>query len=161
MHLNSLSQAKKTSSHRRASRKSGSLIVELASGTLLTVVFVLLGLHMGIIIFGAYQNDRVCRDACRNAAQGMDATEANKLVNVVLLGYNDTDFLKAPKLSGPVVYQDYGGNPPAQTSPYVQVETTTEANMPFGVLAFFNSGILQDGKLKFSKKYTFPIVRTR
>lgn len=161
MHLNSLSQTKKTSSHRRASRKSGSLIVELASGTLLTVVFVLLGLHLGIIIFGAYQNDRVCRDACRNAAQGMDATEANKLVNVVLLGYNDTDFLKAPKLSGPVVYQDYGGNPPAQTSPYVQVETTTEANMPFGVLAFFNSGILQDGKLKFSKKYTFPIVRTR
>ena len=125
------------------------------------VVFVLLALHLGIIVFGAYLNDRVCRDACRNAAQGMDLAEANKLAKVVLLGYSDNNFLTAPKLSAPIVYQDYGGNPPVANSPYVQVETTTEANMPFGVLAFFNSGILQDGKLKFSKKYTFPIVRTR
>ncbi|HNN64010.1 MAG TPA: hypothetical protein PKH78_13255, partial [Candidatus Obscuribacter sp.] len=61
-------------SGRRSCR--GSLSVELASGSFLMVVFVLLSLHLGIIIFGAYLNDRVCRDACRNAAQGKDLVES-------------------------------------------------------------------------------------
>jgi hypothetical protein len=142
-------------------RESGSLSVELACGSLLTTVFVILGLHIGILIFGAYLNDRVCRDACRNAAQGQTLAEATKLANVVIKGYASNGFLGAPKLAGPIVYQDFGGAPPAQTSPYVQVKTTTEANMPFGAFAYFNAGVLQDGKIQFTKSYTFPIVRAK
>ncbi len=153
----------KTQNNRNRShaRASGSLSVELACGSFMTVIFVLLGLHLGIIIFGAYLNDRVCRDACRNAAQGQDLTESTKLANAVIKGYQSTTFLSAPQIAAPIVYQDFGGTPPAQTSPYVQVRTTTQASMPFGVLAFFNAGVLQDGKLTFTKTYTFPIVRTK
>ena len=138
-----------------------SLTVELTCGSLLVLVFVIVGLHLGIAIFGAYSNDRACRDACRNAAQGSDLVEATKLANVILKGYPAAGFLSAPTLTGPVVYQDFGGSPPPQTSPFVQVSTKTLVTMPFGVFAFFNSGPLQDGKIAFSKTYTFPIVRIK
>ncbi|NJL72529.1 MAG: hypothetical protein HC888_13660 [Candidatus Competibacteraceae bacterium] len=121
----------------------------------------LLSLHLGIIIFGAYLNDRVCRDACRNAAQGKDIGESTKLANAVVKGYSSSSFLEAPQIVGPLVYQDFAGSPPSQTSPYVSVTTTTGAVMPFGVLSFFNAGVLQDGKLTFRKTYTFPIVRIK
>ncbi|MBI5176368.1 MAG: hypothetical protein SFV17_13380 [Candidatus Obscuribacter sp.] len=146
-------------SGRRSCR--GSLSVELASGSFLMVVFVLLSLHLGIIIFGAYLNDRVCRDACRNAAQGKDIGESTRLANAVVKGYSSSSFLDAPQIAAPLVYQDFAGSPPSQTSPYVSVTTTTKATMPFGVLAFFDAGILQDGKLTFRKTYTFPIVRIK
>lgn len=142
-------------------RKKGSLSVELTCGSMLMVVFVVLGLHLGIIVFGAYLNDRVCRDACRNAAQGQDLSESTRLANAVIKGYQQNTFLSAPQIAGPIVYQDYAGSPPAQTSPYVQVKTITQATMPFGLLAFFNDGVLQDGKLTFVKSYTFPIVRVK
>lgn len=141
--------------------RRASLTVELTCGSLLVLVFVIVGLHLGIAIFGAYSNDRACRDACRNAAQGSDLVEATKLANVILKGYPAVGFLSAPTLTGPVVYQDFGGTPPAQTSPFVQVSTKTLVTMPFGVFAFFNSGPLQDGKIAFSKTYTFPIVRIK
>ncbi|MBL8083589.1 MAG: hypothetical protein JNN26_13305 [Candidatus Obscuribacter sp.] len=142
-------------------RKRGSLSVELTCGSMLMVVFVVLGLHLGIFVFGAYLNDRVCRDACRNAAQGQDLSESTKLANAVIKGYQPNTFLSAPQIVAPIVYQDYAGSPPAQTSPYVQVKTITQATMPFGLLAFFNAGVLQDGKLTFVKSYTFPIVRVK
>jgi hypothetical protein len=123
------------------------------------LVFVLLSLHLGIGIFGAYVNDRACRDACRNAAQGKNLTESTKLATTVIKGYRECSFLGAPKITAPIIYQDYAGKPPAQTSPFVQVTTETQATMPFGVLSFFNAGFLQDGKITFRKSYTFPIVR--
>jgi hypothetical protein len=146
-------------SKRRTSRAS--LSVELACGSFFMVLFVLLGLHLGIGIFGAYVNDRACRDACRNAAQGKDLTESTKLATTVIKGYRDSSFLSAPKISSPLVYQDFGGKPPAQTSPFVQVSTETQVTLPFGVLAFFNTAFLKDGKIAFRKSYTFPIVRIK
>ncbi len=109
-------------SGRRSCR--GSLSVELASGSFLMVVFVLLSLHLGIIIFGAYLNDRVCRDACRNAAQGKDLVESTRLASAVVKGYSSSSFLDAPQIAAPLVYQDFAGSPPSQTSPYVSVTTT-------------------------------------
>lgn len=142
-------------------RKRGSLSVELTCGSVMAAVFVVIALHLGIIVFGAYINDRVCRDACRQAAQGQDLAESTKLASAVIKSYPGGTFLSQPKLDGAVVYQDFGGSPPAQTSPYVQVRTKTEAIMPFGPLAFFNAGVLQDGKVAFVKSYTFPIVRVK
>jgi hypothetical protein len=143
----------------RSSR--GSISVELACGSLLVSVFVIVALHLGVAIFGAFINDRACRDACRNAAQGETPTEASQLVNVMLNAYQATGFVSNPTLSAPIVYQDFGGTPPAQTSPYVQVTTSTLVTMPLQAFAFFGSGFLQDGKLTFTKTYTFPIVRVK
>ncbi|MBA4074841.1 MAG: hypothetical protein C0508_07340 [Cyanobacteria bacterium PR.023] len=145
----------------RPRRAKGSLAVEFVCGCFLASVFVALGLHLGIAIFGAYANDRACRDACRNAAQGQDLTEATKLANVILKSYQASGFLSAPKMSAPIVYQDFAGRAPAQTSPYVQVSTSTDVLMPLGTLSFFNAGTLQDSKLSFVKTYTFPIVRVK
>lgn len=139
----------------------GSLSVELSCGSLLVSVFVVVALHLGVAIFGAFINDRACRDACRNAAQGETPAEAGQLVNVMLSAYQATGFVSNPTLSAPIVYQDFGGSPPAQTSPYVQVTTSTLVTMPLQAFAFFSSGILQDGKLAFTKTYTFPIVRVK
>jgi hypothetical protein len=134
----------------------GSLAVEFVCGCLLASVFVALGLHLGIAIFGAYANDRACRDACRNAAQGQDLAEATKLANVILKSYQASGFLSAP-----IVYQDFAGNALPHTSPFVQVSTSTDVLMPLGTLSFFNAGTLQDSKLSFVKTYTFPIVRIK
>ena len=142
-------------------RATGSLAVEFVCGCLLASVFVALGLHMSIAIFGAYANDRACRDACRNAAQGQDLAEATKLANVILKSYQSSSFLSAPKISAPIVYQDFAGKVPPQTSPFVQVSTSTDVLMPLGTLSFFNAGTLQDSKLSFVKTYTFPIVRLK
>ncbi|MBL0185755.1 MAG: hypothetical protein IPP97_08495 [Candidatus Obscuribacter sp.] len=140
---------------------SGSLLVELSCGSLLVMLFVLVSIHLGPAIFAAYANDHACRDACRNASQARDAAEAQKLVQVILKDYQSQGFLSSPTVSSPIVYQDFGGTPPAQTSPYVKVTTSTTMTMPFGVLSFFNSGPLQDGKVSFTKSYTFPIVRVK
>lgn len=145
----------------RQRRAKGSLAVEFVCGCFLASVFVALGLHLGIAIFGAYANDRACRDACRNAAQGQDLTEATKLASVILKSYQASGFLSAPKMSAPIVYQDFAGHAPAQTSPYVQVSTSTDVLMPLGTLSFFNAGTLQDSKLSFVKTYTFTIVRVK
>ncbi|CAN5240781.1 hypothetical protein BH11CYA1_BH11CYA1_04920 [soil metagenome] len=153
-----LTTVKKFARWRRA---KGSLAVEFVCGCLLASVFVALGLHMSIAIFGAYSNDRACRDACRNAAQGQDLTEATKLAKVVLKSYQASSFLSAPKISAPIVYQDFGGRVMPQDSPYVQVSTSTDVTMPLGTLSFFNAGTLQDSKLSFVKTYTFPIVRVK
>jgi hypothetical protein len=60
----------------------------------------------------------------------------------------------------PIVYQDFGGTPPnAQTSPYVQVTTTTTSTLPFLPLNFLTSQFTQDQSMTFSQTYTFPIVR--
>lgn len=144
----------------RRQSKRGSLMVELSCGSLLVMLFVLVGIHLGPAIFAAYANDHACRDACRNAAQARDSAEAGKLVQVILKDYQGQGFISSPAVSK-IVYQDFGGNPPAQTSPYVQVTTSTTMTMPFGVLAFFNSGPLQDGRVAFTKSYTFPIVRVK
>lgn len=148
-------------SRTRIRTRKGSLAVEFVCGSLLATVFVALALHLGIAIFGAYANDRACRDACRNAAQGQDLTEATKLAKVILKGYQSSGFLSAPTISAPIVYEDFAGRNLPQTSPYVQVSTSTDVFMPLGTLGFFNADTLKDSKLSFAKTYTFPIVRVK
>jgi hypothetical protein len=73
----------------------------------------------------------------------------------------DGNYITAPILQR-LVYNDYGGNPPAQTAPFVSVTTSTVARAPFAPLVFFHGPVfLENGSFSFSQTYTFPIVKTK
>jgi hypothetical protein len=137
-------------------------LVELACGSFFFTLFAVLAVQMGISLFGAFYNDQACRDAARAAAQGQNITQATQQAQTVLKTHRVIGgYISSPSLQIPIVYNDFGGNPPVATSPYVQLTTKTTMTMPFGPLAFFNAGTLQDGKMVFTQTYTFPIVRTQ
>ena len=143
--------------------QKASVLVEFSAFAFLFFVFAILSVHISVALYGAFFNDRACRDAARAAAQGQNAAQATKLALSVLKAHNSAGtFLQNPVLSTPIVYQDFGGTYPAATSPYVQVTTSTIATLPFRPLSFLAKGtVLQDGQLKFVQTYTFPIIRVQ
>jgi Flp pilus assembly protein TadG len=167
MHLDSYLRQERArlsrASHRNRSWRSqrGTLIIELTASAFLFTFFAIMAVHVGVMIFGAFLNDRACRDAARAAAQGKTIAQATQLAQAVLIAHKQTNsFLTSPSLQTPIVYQDFGGNPPnPQTSPYVQVTTSTTANLPFAPINFLSGVFTQDKQLTFRQTYTFPIVR--
>jgi hypothetical protein len=149
------------SSGRRTRTKGGALIVEFAGSAFLFTFFAVLSVHMGVIVYGAFLNDASCRDAARAAAQGKTSAQATQLAQTILISHRQVgSFLTSPALQLPIVYQDFGGNPPnPQTSPYVQVTTTTQVNLPFPAINFLTNVFNGDQHLQFHQTYTFPIVR--
>jgi hypothetical protein len=141
--------------------RSGSLVLELTACTFLFTFFAIMAVHVGVMIFGAFVNDRACRDAARAAAQGKTPAQATQLASAVLVSHQQLNsFLTSPALQTPIVYQDFGGSPPnPQTSPYVQVTTTTTATLPFMPINFITAVFNNDKTAVFSQTYTFPIVR--
>jgi Flp pilus assembly protein TadG len=141
--------------------KRGALIVEFASSLFLFTFFVILSVHIGVIIYGAFLNDAACRDATRAAAQGKTIAQATQLAQTILRSHRQSNsFLTSPVMQTPIVYQDFGGAPPnAQTSPYVQITTTTQVNLPFPAINFLTNLFTADQRLRFRQTYTFPIVR--
>lgn len=150
-------------------RQNGSALVEFSAFSFLFFVFAILAIHISVALYGAYFNNRACRDAARAAAQAENTTpgagviQATKLAASVLKAHSTAGtFLQTPTLSAPIVYQDYGGSYTPLTPPYVQVTTSTVATLPFRPLSFLAAGtVLQDGHLTFTKTYTFPIVRVK
>jgi len=145
----------------RQRQQKGTLVIELTACAFLFTFFAILAVHVGVSIFGAFLNDRACRDAARAAAQGKTSAQATALAKAVLVSHKQSNsFLTSPNLQIPIVYQDYGGSPPnSQTSPYVQVTTTTTSTLPFKSLNFQGLTFTQDQTMTFSQTYTFPIVR--
>jgi len=142
-------------------RNSGSLILELTGCAFMFTFFAVMAVQVGTLIFGAFLNDTACRDAARAAAQGKNLAQATLMAQAVLVSHKQTNsFLNSPSLQMPIVYQDFGGNPPnPQTSPYVQVTTATKATLPFALLNFLTTTFTQDKTCTFRQTYTFPIVR--
>lgn len=141
--------------------KRGSLLIELSCGSFFFTLFAVLAMHMCVSMYGAFFNDQACRDAARAAAQGENITQATRQAQAVLKSHQiNNGYLSSPVLKLPIVYNDFGGSPPPQTSPYVQLTTSTTVTPPFQAMTFFNAGLLQDGKIVFTQTYTFPIVRT-
>jgi hypothetical protein len=140
---------------------SGALLVELACSALLFAFFAILAIHMGLVIYGAFHNDTACRDAARAAAEGSSQAQATQLAQTVLISYRQVNsYLTSPTLITPIVYQDFGGTPPnPQTSPYVQVTTSTTVNLPIPAISFFAAAFNADQHMTFKQTYTFPIVR--
>jgi Flp pilus assembly protein TadG len=139
----------------------GNTILELATISGLLVVVALLCADIGIVSMGAAMNDQACRDACRAAAQASNMTEATNMARASLKAHTaDGYFVTTPSITpGGLVYQDFGGNAPPDTSPYVEVSTRNTVRIPAPVL-FFGAKFGQGGTMNFTKKYTFPIVRT-
>jgi hypothetical protein len=141
-------------------RRRGHLSFEVPAVSILFLVFSFLSADMGYLLYGADFNDRACRDAARAAAQSSSLTEAMKKTTAVLQSHQGNAFvMSGPVLYGPVVYQDFGGSPPAQTSPFVTVTTTTTINLPFAPIRFDGATFGANGNMAFTQSYTYPIVR--
>lgn len=139
-----------------------SVLLELSCSCFIMLVFTILSADLGVLIYGAEFNDRACRDAARAAAQGQDAQQSTRLIRAILKAHQgDGNYITAPTLQH-LVYNDYNGNPPPQTAPFVSVTTSTIAKAPFAPLMFFQGPVfLENGSFKFSQTYTFPIVKTK
>jgi len=142
--------------------QSAHLWLEIPLTSFLFIAFSFLSADMGYVLYGANFNDRACRDAARAAAQTTNLTDAINKVNTVLQSHQgNPTLMTGPSLYGPVVYQDFGGAPPAQTSPFVQVTTTTTINLPFAPINYFGATFGQSGNMSFTQSYTYPIVKLR
>ncbi|MFN8551244.1 MAG: hypothetical protein U0103_07135 [Candidatus Obscuribacterales bacterium] len=158
---NELSGTKQAISPRVRSQRA-SILIELSCSCFMMLVFTILTADIGVLIYGAEFNDRACRDAARAAAQGQDARQSTQLIRAILKAHQgDGNYIKVPTLQN-LIYNDYGGNPPAQEAPYVTVTTSTTARAPFAPLVFFEGPVfLKNGSFTFTQTYTFPIVRTK
>lgn len=138
--------------------KKGTLAMELAATSVFLLGFTLISLDIGFLLFGASVNDRACRDACRAAAQAQNATEATRQANAVLVRHRVQGIVTNPTLQS-LTFTDFGGNPPANQSPFVTVVTTCSSNLPFAPPQLL--GNLLNNSLVYRQSYTFPIVRAR
>jgi hypothetical protein len=127
---------------------------------LLAVVAVLCA-NVGIMSLASSMNDSACRDAARAAAQASNRTTAISMAQAALKAHStDGYFVSQPTIdTSDFVYEDYSGSPPDNTSPYVQVTTSSTVRVPAPIL-FFGAKFGKDGTMTFNRTYTFPIVRT-
>jgi hypothetical protein len=144
--------------------QKGHRYFDIPIACMMFLVFSFVSADMGYVLYGADFNDRACRDAARGAAQTTNLADAINKVNAVLKSHQGNSMLMTgPSLYGPVVYQDFAGAPPPQTSPFVTVTTTTKINLPFAPISFMYGGPIfgQAGNMSFTQSYTFPIVKLK
>lgn len=145
--------------------KKGAMgFAEIAACSLFIVVLALLGLDICLAIFGASMNDRACRDAARAAAQANDSVKAYQLAQAALKSHNtDGFFVTQPVMTagpGDFIYQDYGGSPPPDQTPFVTVTTQCTVRVPAPIF-FFGAEFLKNGTAQFRQRYTFPVVKSK
>lgn len=137
-----------------------SVAVELACSSVFFVIFAIFGVYLATLVLCAQINDTACRDAARAAAETQDSTQATTAATTILSSFaTSSSFMTPPTLKN-LVYQDYGGTPPAETSPYVSVTTVSDATIPFAPMQLFG-GEFGSEKYTFTQTYTFPIVNTK
>lgn len=152
----------KLTAKRKGNRNAGHVLIEFVCFAFWLLLFMYICTDVAVLLLGASANDRAARDAARAAAHGSNSSEARTLAETSLKAHAGGGFFtSAPKLDGAFDYHDYGGNPPAQHTPYVTVETKSTAKLPFAPIVWFNNGFTQAGSYTFSRTYTFPIVRFR
>ena len=135
--------------------------MELACIILVMTIIVLFCVDAGVAFMAGSINDRACRDAARAAAQASSSSAAQSLAQAALNIYSSTNpFLGTPTISPQAfVYQDYSGNPPSDTSPYVSVTTTMTCRLPAPVI--WGSTVGNGGTVTYTQTYQFPIVKTQ
>jgi hypothetical protein len=112
-----------------------------------------------LLIFACSVNDKACRDVVRAAAQQPNAAQALQFAQASVKNHKtDGIFISPIQLVNGVNYQDFGGNPPAGQTPYVQVITKVDVTLPTPVYFFGNSFT---NKMSFSQIYTSPIIKTK
>lgn len=139
----------------------GQTMVELASIIACMVPLILLALNISLLTLAAAVNDHACRDAARAAAQTKDYNAALSAAQAIVSSYPSNSFIvsKPAVITNNFIYEDYGGNPPDNESPYVSVTTEIKLKIPAPIL-FFGAKFSKDGYLKLSRSYFFPIVKS-
>lgn len=150
---------------KRAIRSSNGVsgFIEIGASGLFLVVLALLGMDICIAIFGASMNDRACHDAARAAAAANTSAKAWSMAQAAVKAYNTNGFcLSPPQLLPPpnFMYQDFNGNPPPDTSPFVTVTTLTIVRIPAPIF-FFGAVFMKGDKAQFKQQYTYPIVKAQ
>lgn len=142
--------------------RHGHTLIELSMLSVLFVVMSVLCLDMGYLIMGSQMNDRACRDAARAAADADNYATALQLAQAAVVPHRgDGYFVTNPTVdSSQFLYQDFGGDPPPNTSPFVRVTTNCNIRLPAPIF-FLNSSFGSSGAMTFSKTYIFPIVKTQ
>jgi Flp pilus assembly protein TadG len=146
-------------------RPSGLAALEVAVSAFLLVVFSALGVDTCLVVYAIAVNDSCSRDAARAAGQQNNLANAIQAAQTELkVHQTDGMLVGQPTLvstaSPAFVYNDFGGNPPANVSPYVTVTTEVKVKLP-GTLKFFGDIFMPNGTLKFQRSYTFPIVKEK
>lgn len=155
----------KRKNHRLARQCNGLSMIEAAMGCFLMTCIAAIGVNITLLTFAASANDSACRDAARAAAQCNTSTVALQAAQAQMkLHATDGFFISQPSLtstSSPgFVYQDYSGNPPANTSSYVTVTTTVSVRVPCPIL-FFGVSTYSNGSIVFTRQYSFPIIKEK
>ena len=145
------------------SKRGHSNVIEMGCVMVALAVVSVLGADIGVVMLADSTNERACRDAARAAASASDPTTALKLAQLAVKAHATSSlFVSSPTVdSTEFIYEDYSGNPPPNTSPYVQVATAINVKVPAPVFfgnAKFNPG---NGTLTMRKEYIFPIVKTQ
>lgn len=145
--------------NRSGRNSNGAAAFELAAGSLIMIGVLALALNVSFLVSSFAVNDRVCRDATRVAAQGSSQQEAQSMAQSLVIAHNNQGGgFAAPIALLSVVYNDFDGNPPADTSPSVAVTTVTMVKMP-APIQIFGKDIFNAVPVR--KTYTFPIVRLK
>lgn len=141
--------------------KKAHTLIELSMLAVLFVVMSVLCLDMGYVIMGSQMNDRACRDAARAAADADNYATALQLARAAVVPHRgDGYFVSSPTVdSSQFSYQDFGGSPPPNTSPFVSVTTSCDIRLPAPIF-FLGSSFGSSGVMNFRKTYIFPIVKT-
>jgi len=143
----------------RSNRASS--ILELAVIAPLFVVMALFCLDILILTTGSGINERACRDAARMAGQSTNYAGALQMAQTGVKAYQgDGFFVTSPVVNtASFVYNDFGGNPPANTSPYVTVTTSNQLRIPAPIF-LYGLHAMNNGYVTCQNTYTFPIVTT-
>jgi hypothetical protein len=125
------------------------------------LVIVMFCLDVCILAIGSGLNERACRDAARMAAQSPNYAGSLVLAQTAVKAYTGDGYFVTTPTVDPTkfVYNDFSGNPPSDTSPYVTVTTSCKVLIPAPIFVYglnFSNG----STMTFTKTYTFPIVTT-
>jgi hypothetical protein len=145
----------------RQRNSRGFSFAEIGASSVFIIFLVIVSLDMWFLLIAAPINDAACRDAARAAAQGADSTTAGNLAaSAISARQNQSSmFIQPPKIIN-FTYQDFQGNPPPNTTPYVSVTTQSQVT-PIIPLSVFGSMIIGGQTINFTQTYTYPIVRTK
>jgi hypothetical protein len=149
-------------------RSTGQLVIELASTCIFLMVFIVVSVDIGLLLYGANINDKACRDACRAAAQANNEIDARKMAEAILSGQRlagDTmgkGIVTRPSIpagTAGLTYVDFNGTPAPDESPYVTVTTECNSTLPFAPPELLGSTL--NHNVTFRQSYTFPIVKLK
>lgn len=143
---------------RRAS--GGFSLIEVCITGFLLVILGVFAADICLLIFGCAVNDKACRDVVRAAAQQSNAPKALQFAQASVANHKtDGTFISPITLVGGTInYNDFGGNPPAGQTPFVQVTTQVTVTLPAPIYFF---GASFTNTINFTQTYTSPIIKTK